>query len=165
MLELFRAYFPIWMQTDREFCHFIFDWCINLGCLDWCMPVGLYCTWAFASLCMHAHMCVCLCVHVCTWMWICACMSECTCMHVHHIILHRNRYCCFIFPTLPGLMPYNFICVRTGVMLSEIRSLDDAFTWYTMLQLLVLAVVALVPGLVIKRLQTRRQEAKAKTQW
>ena len=115
-----------------------------------------------------------LCVNVCVF--VCACVhmgvSLCTheqvhvyaCAHVHHIILHHNRYCCFVFPPLLGLMPYNFICVRTGVMLSEIRSLDDAFTWYTMLQLLVLAVVALVPGLVIKRLQTRRQEAKAKTQ-
>ena len=124
----------------------------------------------YMSICKFVHACAYVCVFVCACvhMGVSLCTHEqvhvYACAHVHHIILHHNRYCCFVFPPLLGLMPYNFICVRTGVMLSEIRSLDDAFTWYTMLQLLVLAVVALVPGLVIKRLQTRRQEAKAKTQ-
>ncbi|KAI4788299.1 hypothetical protein KUCAC02_035943, partial [Chaenocephalus aceratus] len=27
------------------------------------------------------------------------------------------------------LIPYNFICVRTGSILSEISSLDDIFSW------------------------------------
>lgn len=51
----------------------------------------------------------------------------------------------------PGLVPYNFICVRTGAMLSEITSLDDIFSWGTLLQLLLIAFAALLPGTVIRR--------------
>lgn len=50
-----------------------------------------------------------------------------------------------------GLIPYNFICVRTGAILSEISSLDDLFSWGTLAQLLAIALVALVPGALIKR--------------
>ncbi|XP_034465292.1 transmembrane protein 41A-B-like isoform X2 [Hippoglossus hippoglossus] len=57
----------------------------------------------------------------------------------------------FFFSVLIGLIPYNFICVRTGSMLSEISSLDDIFSWSTLAQLLAIALVALVPGALIKR--------------
>lgn len=50
----------------------------------------------------------------------------------------------------PGLIPYNFICVRTGSILSEISSPDDIFSWGTMAQLLAIALMALVPGALIK---------------
>lgn len=49
------------------------------------------------------------------------------------------------------MIPYNFICVRTGSILSEISSLDDIFSWSTLAQLLAIALVALVPGALIKR--------------
>lgn len=51
----------------------------------------------------------------------------------------------------PGLIPYNFICVHTGSILSEISSLDDIFSWGTLAQLLAIALMALVPGALIKR--------------
>ncbi|XP_076455618.1 transmembrane protein 41A-A-like [Babylonia areolata] len=70
----------------------------------------------------------------------------------------------FFLSVFVGLMPYNFICVRTGVMLSELRSINDVFSWYTMLELAGLALVALIPGLIIKRLQRRRQEDRVKVQ-
>ncbi|KAG7315911.1 hypothetical protein KOW79_020777 [Hemibagrus wyckioides] len=57
----------------------------------------------------------------------------------------------FFFSVLIGLIPYNFICVRTGAILSEIASLDDIFSWGTLLQLLLIACVALLPGAVIRR--------------
>lgn len=50
-----------------------------------------------------------------------------------------------------GLIPYNFICVRTGSILSKISSLDDIFSWGTLMQLLVIACVALLPGILIRR--------------
>lgn len=50
-----------------------------------------------------------------------------------------------------GLIPYNFICVRTGSILSEISSMDDIFSWGTLAQLLAIALAALVPGALIKR--------------
>ncbi|XP_049592439.1 transmembrane protein 41A-B-like [Syngnathus scovelli] len=57
----------------------------------------------------------------------------------------------FFFSVFIGLIPYNFICVRTGAILSEIHSLDDIFSWATLAQLLAIALVALVPGALIKR--------------
>ncbi|XP_062866646.1 transmembrane protein 41A-B [Trichomycterus rosablanca] len=56
----------------------------------------------------------------------------------------------FFFSILIGLIPYNFICVRTGAILSEITSLDDIFSWRTLLQLLLIACVALLPGAIIR---------------
>ncbi|XP_006012556.1 transmembrane protein 41A isoform X1 [Latimeria chalumnae] len=56
----------------------------------------------------------------------------------------------FFFSVLIGLIPYNFICVQTGSILSEISSLDDIFSWGTLLKLLGIAVMALVPGALIK---------------
>lgn len=61
---------------------------------------------------------------------------------------------CHHFPA--GLMPYNFICVQTGSMLSELTSLDNLFTWSTVLQLLAIACVALVPGALIRRYSQSR---------
>ncbi|XP_026209681.1 transmembrane protein 41A-B-like [Anabas testudineus] len=56
----------------------------------------------------------------------------------------------FFFSVFIGLIPYNFICVRTGSILSEISSLDDIFSWTTLAQLLAIALMALVPGALIK---------------
>ncbi|XP_077438533.1 transmembrane protein 41A-B isoform X1 [Vanacampus margaritifer] len=50
-----------------------------------------------------------------------------------------------------GLIPYNFICVRTGAILSEIHSLEDIFSWAMLAQLLAIALAALVPGALIKQ--------------
>lgn len=66
----------------------------------------------------------------------------------------------FFMSVFIGLMPYNFICVRTGVMLSQVSSLDDVFTVYTILQLFIFAVVALVPGIVIKRIHDNHQQMR-----
>ncbi|XP_072513792.1 transmembrane protein 41A-B [Salminus brasiliensis] len=57
----------------------------------------------------------------------------------------------FFFSVLIGLIPYNFICVRTGAILSEITSLDDIFSCRTLLQLLLIACMALLPGALIRR--------------
>nr|KAG5713796.1 hypothetical protein BaRGS_024423 [Batillaria attramentaria] len=70
----------------------------------------------------------------------------------------------FFMSVLIGLMPYNFICVRTGCMLSEIASLEDVFTPAIMVQLVVLAVVALVPGLVIKKIHSSRLAARTRAE-
>ncbi|KPP60696.1 transmembrane protein 41A-A-like [Scleropages formosus] len=57
----------------------------------------------------------------------------------------------FFCSVLIGLIPYNFICVRTGAMLSDISSLDHIFSWSTLLQLLAIACAALVPGALVRR--------------
>lgn len=62
----------------------------------------------------------------------------------------------FSSPVLAGLLPYNFICVQTGVMLSEVSSLDDLVSWERLLQLLGIACMALVPGALIRRFSQRR---------
>ncbi|XP_012495446.1 PREDICTED: LOW QUALITY PROTEIN: transmembrane protein 41A [Propithecus coquereli] len=57
----------------------------------------------------------------------------------------------FFFSVLIGLIPYNFICVQTGSILSTLTSLDALFSWETVLKLLAIALVALVPGTLIKK--------------
>ncbi|KAA0722272.1 Transmembrane protein 41A-B [Triplophysa tibetana] len=56
----------------------------------------------------------------------------------------------FFFSVLIGLIPYNLICVRTGAILSEIHSLDDIFSLATLLQLFLMACMALLPGVLIR---------------
>ncbi|KAI7790557.1 hypothetical protein IRJ41_008751 [Triplophysa rosa] len=56
----------------------------------------------------------------------------------------------FFFSILIGLIPYNLVCVRTGAILSEIHSLDDIFSLATLLQLLLIACMALLPGVLIR---------------
>lgn len=78
-----------------------------------------------------------------------------------HISLH------FHFDLLSaflGLLPYNFICVQTGVMLSEVSSLDDLFSWDRLLQLLAIACVALLPGALIRRFSQRRLKLDVQSQ-
>lgn len=50
-----------------------------------------------------------------------------------------------------GLMPYNFICVQTGSILSEVKSLNDILSWNTVAKLIVAAAVALLPSVLLKR--------------
>lgn len=61
-----------------------------------------------------------------------------------------------------GLLPYNFICVQTGCILSEISSLDILFSWSILVKLLAIAMVALVPGAVIKHCSHHQLGEKVK---
>ncbi|KAK3589773.1 hypothetical protein CHS0354_021105 [Potamilus streckersoni] len=61
----------------------------------------------------------------------------------------------FFLSVFIGLMPYNYICVETGNMLSNIESLDDIFSTEMMFKLAGVACVALIPGLVIRRYHQR----------
>ncbi|XP_023256954.1 transmembrane protein 41A-A-like [Seriola lalandi dorsalis] len=63
-----------------------------------------------------------------------------------------------------GLLPYNFICVQTGVMLSEVSSLDDLFSWQRLLQLLAIACMALLPGALIRHYSQRRLKLDVRSQ-
>lgn len=58
-----------------------------------------------------------------------------------------------------GLMPYNFICVQTGSMLSQISSMEDVFTSGTFLKLAAIALVALVPSFIMKKLKNNKLKA------
>ncbi|XP_051937498.1 transmembrane protein 41A-A [Hippocampus zosterae] len=60
-----------------------------------------------------------------------------------------------------GLLPYNFICVQTGVMLAEVSSLDHLFSWQRLAQLLATACAALLPGALIHRYGQRRLRGTA----
>lgn len=65
----------------------------------------------------------------------------------------------FFFSVFIGLMPYNFICVQTGSMLSQISSMEDVFTSGTLLKLAAIALVALVPSLIMKKLKNNKLKA------
>ena len=57
----------------------------------------------------------------------------------------------FFITVLIGLMPYNYICVTTGVLLSKLNSINDIFTWTTMLQLTGVAAMATLPAFLMDR--------------
>lgn len=63
-----------------------------------------------------------------------------------------------------GLLPYNFICVQTGVMLSEVSSLDDLFSWDRLLQLIAIACMALLPGALIRHFSQKRLKLDVQSQ-
>jgi len=58
----------------------------------------------------------------------------------------------FFFSVLIGLMPYNFICCQTGCILSQLTSLDELFTFDVVIKLCGIAVMALLPGLIVKKI-------------
>lgn len=62
----------------------------------------------------------------------------------------------FFFSVFIGLMPYNFICVQTGSMLSQITSMEDVFTTATFIKLAGIALVALVPSFIMKKLKNKK---------
>lgn len=46
----------------------------------------------------------------------------------------------FFITVFIGLIPYNYVCVQAGAMISNISSLNDVFTWTVFLQLGVMAI-------------------------
>jgi uncharacterized membrane protein YdjX (TVP38/TMEM64 family) len=52
-----------------------------------------------------------------------------------------------------GLMPYNFLCVQAGGLLSELNSMNDIFDGWTFAKLIVLAFVALIPVVIKHKLK------------
>lgn len=114
---------------------------------------------------------------MCTWE---VCKSLLNILGLHKIVVnhenHTHLFCIdtvneyrFIFAentcswslilcitSLAGLMPYNFICVQTGGMLSQISSVDDIFTSATLIKLGVIALVALVPGMIVQKLKNKK---------
>ncbi|XP_069790109.1 transmembrane protein 41A-like isoform X2 [Narcine bancroftii] len=68
----------------------------------------------------------------------------------------------FFFSIVVGLLPYNFICVQTGCILAEISTLDNLFSWSILMKLLAIALVALVPGAVIKHCSHHQMGEKVK---
>ena len=49
-------------------------------------------------------------------------------------------------------MPYNFICCQTGCILSQLTSLDELFTSDVVIKLCGIAIMALLPGLIVKKI-------------
>ncbi|XP_077997227.1 transmembrane protein 41A-like [Glandiceps talaboti] len=67
----------------------------------------------------------------------------------------------FFFSVLLGLIPYNLVCVQTGCILSEIKSMDSIFTTWTLCKLVIVAVSALLPGLIAKKYHFKKEKCKS----
>jgi len=61
----------------------------------------------------------------------------------------------FVLSVFVGLMPYTFVCVQAGSLLSHISSINDIFDGSTIIKLVMIALAVLVPVLVkkVKRLK------------
>lgn len=66
----------------------------------------------------------------------------------------------FFFSVFFGLMPYNFLSVEAGGILTEITSTGDIFTTATTLKLLAAACVAILPTILVKRFGGTEKESK-----
>jgi len=64
----------------------------------------------------------------------------------------------FFFSVFFGLMPYNYLCVTSGVILSQIKTVGDILSWSNMGRYATIALAALLPT-VIMRLRRRRQKS------
>ncbi|XP_031563617.1 transmembrane protein 41A-like [Actinia tenebrosa] len=62
----------------------------------------------------------------------------------------------FFFSVLLGLMPYNFLCCQTGCLLSQLSSISDIFSFSIMVKLATMALIAVVPAFIIKRIHKKR---------
>jgi len=56
----------------------------------------------------------------------------------------------FFFSVFFGLMPYNYLCVTSGVILSEIKTVRDILSWSNMGRCATIALAALVPTIIMK---------------
>jgi len=62
----------------------------------------------------------------------------------------------FFLSVFFGLMPYNYLCVTSGVLLAEIREVGDILSWSNMARCATIAVAALLPSLLMRaRRQTK----------
>ncbi|CAG2104725.1 unnamed protein product [Medioppia subpectinata] len=57
----------------------------------------------------------------------------------------------FFISVFIGLMPYNFICVQTGCLISQLNSLDEVLDTSTVLKMIAIAIVALLPGFLFRK--------------
>lgn len=60
-----------------------------------------------------------------------------------------------------GLIPYNYICVQTGEILTELTSTQQLMNTQVLIKLLAIAVVALVPSLLIQKWNKSREDSNA----
>jgi len=56
----------------------------------------------------------------------------------------------FFLSVFVGLMPYNYICVTSGAILSELRDVHDIMNWTNIGRSVLAAFVALVPSIILK---------------
>lgn len=59
----------------------------------------------------------------------------------------------FAATALLGLVPYNYMCVKAGSVLSQLNSLNDLLTMQTFGNLCILAAVSSLPGLLNNKLE------------
>ena len=65
--------------------------------------------------------------------------------------------------SVSGLMPYNYMCVETGCLLSQLTNIDDIFSIGIIVKLATVACAAVVPGLLLRKYHTNSATDKNKT--
>lgn len=68
----------------------------------------------------------------------------------------------FFGSVLFGLMPYNFVCVQAGLTLESLTSMNDVFTWDTLMKLFFIACGSVGPKLLKKRWEKRFENLSQK---
>ncbi|XP_065913944.1 transmembrane protein 41A-like [Dysidea avara] len=63
----------------------------------------------------------------------------------------------FFISVFIGLMPYNFICVHAGLVISNLKSTAELFEVSTILKLIALSLLMVTPGIVLKIQKSKRR--------
>merc|ERR1712013_637947 len=56
----------------------------------------------------------------------------------------------FFLSVFFGLMPYNYLCVTSGVLIADIKEVGDILSWSNLGRCATIALAALVPSLIIR---------------
>jgi len=65
----------------------------------------------------------------------------------------------FFLSVFFGLMPYNYLCVTSGVLIADIKEVGDILSWSNLGRCATIALAALVPSLII-RARKKTKEVK-----
>jgi len=66
----------------------------------------------------------------------------------------------FFLSVFLGLMPYNYLCVSSGVLLADIREVGDIFSWTSLARCASIAVAALLPTVIMRARRKRNKECQ-----
>jgi hypothetical protein len=70
------------------------------------------------------------------------------------ILVKGQKYVLINILCSSGLMPYNFVTVQAGEILGSLTSMDELIKVDTFIKIAVMACVALVPGLYLRKMNS-----------
>lgn len=128
--------------------------------------------WSSQKLCPFACVCLCFCLSFYLYLFMTRLTTErislvcLNCFREVQCCLTQNRSsfcmwffccrfselsCCSWWLLSAGLIPYNFLCVQGGLVVSQLQSVSDLFSVPILLGMVSMAAASLVPGFLVRK--------------